>query len=106
MAELNDCSKHVLSSATDMPAPSPWDVGGQSAHMQPLPQPPDRGSLTPVLPRIVDNRFDRRHETDDYLIRPAAAAVRGKPGDNLDNSIKANVAQGVDRLKRLDPTLE
>jgi carbonic anhydrase len=39
------------------------------------------------------------------LIRPAAAAVRGKPGDKLDNAIKANVEQGVERLKSLDPIL-
>ena len=39
------------------------------------------------------------------LIRPAAAAVRGKPGDKLDNAIKANVAKGVDQLKGLDPIL-
>jgi carbonic anhydrase len=39
------------------------------------------------------------------LIRPAAAAVRGKSGDKLDNAIKANVAKGVDRLKGLDPIL-
>ena len=39
------------------------------------------------------------------LIRPAAAAVRGKPGDKLENAIKANVAMGVERLKGLDPIL-
>ena len=39
------------------------------------------------------------------VIRPAAAAVRGKPGDKLDNAIKANVAMGVERLKGLDPIL-
>jgi carbonic anhydrase len=39
------------------------------------------------------------------LIRPAAAAVRGKPGDKLDNAIKANVAKSVERLKSLDPIL-
>ncbi len=39
------------------------------------------------------------------LMRPAAAAVRGKPGNKLDNAIKANVAQGVERLKGLDPIL-
>ncbi len=39
------------------------------------------------------------------LIRPAAAAVRGKPGDKVDNAIKANVAKGVDQLKGLDPIL-
>ena len=39
------------------------------------------------------------------VIRPAAAAVRGKPGDKLDNAIKANVQMGVERLKGLDPIL-
>ena len=39
------------------------------------------------------------------LIRPAAAAVRGKPGDKLENAINANVKQGVERLKSLDPIL-
>lgn len=39
------------------------------------------------------------------VIRPAAQAVRGKPGDKVDNSIKANVALGVERLKGLDPIL-
>jgi carbonic anhydrase len=39
------------------------------------------------------------------VIRPAAAAVRGKPGDKLENAIKANVAMGVERLKGLDPIL-
>ncbi len=39
------------------------------------------------------------------LIRPAAASVRGKSGDKLDNAIKANVALGVERLKGLDPIL-
>jgi carbonic anhydrase len=39
------------------------------------------------------------------LIRPAAVAVRGKPGDKLENAIRANVGQGVERLKGLDPIL-
>ncbi len=39
------------------------------------------------------------------LIRPAAAAVRGKPGDKLENAIKANAELGVARLKELDPIL-
>jgi carbonic anhydrase len=38
-------------------------------------------------------------------IRPAAAAVKGKPGDPLDNAIRANVGRGVERLKGLEPTL-
>jgi carbonic anhydrase len=92
MAELHDCSKHIMSSSTDAPAPSPWEVGDRSAHTQSFPQLPDRGSLTPALPRIVP-------------IRPAATAVRGKPDDKLDNAIKANVAQGVERLTGLDPIL-
>ena len=37
------------------------------------------------------------------LIRPAVAAVKGQPGDLLDNAIKANVERGVERLKRLEP---
>ncbi|MFY4728227.1 carbonic anhydrase [Nitrospira sp. BLG_2] len=37
------------------------------------------------------------------LIRPAVAAVKGKPGNILDNAIKANVEQGVERLTRLEP---
>lgn len=39
------------------------------------------------------------------VIRPAAAAVRGKPGDKVENAIKANVSLGVERLKGLDPIL-
>jgi carbonic anhydrase len=39
------------------------------------------------------------------LIKPAVAAVKGKPGNLLDNAIKANVEQGVERLKHLEPIL-
>jgi carbonic anhydrase len=39
------------------------------------------------------------------VIRPAAAAVRGKPGDKVENATRANVAMGVERLKGLDPIL-
>ena len=39
------------------------------------------------------------------LIKPAVAAVKGKPGNLLDNAIKANVEQGVVRLKHLEPIL-
>jgi carbonic anhydrase len=39
------------------------------------------------------------------VIRPAAASVRGKPGDKLENAIAANVQMGVDRLKGLEPIL-
>jgi carbonic anhydrase len=39
------------------------------------------------------------------LIRPAAAAARGKPGDKLENAIEANIQQSVERLKGLDPIL-
>lgn len=39
------------------------------------------------------------------LLRPAAASVRGKPGDKLTNAIEANVIQNVQRLKELDPIL-
>ena len=36
-------------------------------------------------------------------IRPAVIASRGKPGDALDNAIRANVMAGVARLKGLPP---
>lgn len=39
------------------------------------------------------------------VIRPAAASVRGKPGDKLANAIAANVRMGVERLKGLEPIL-
>ncbi len=39
------------------------------------------------------------------IIRPAAASVRGKPGDKLENATKANVKQGIERIKTLDPIL-
>ncbi len=39
------------------------------------------------------------------VIRPAAVAAKGQPGDKLDNAIKANVKLGVERLKGLDPIL-
>ena len=39
------------------------------------------------------------------VIRPAAQAVRGKPGDKLENAIRANVEMGVERLRTLDPIL-
>ena len=39
------------------------------------------------------------------IIKPAVAAVKGKPGNLLDNAIKANVERGVDRLKHLQPIL-
>ena len=38
-------------------------------------------------------------------IKPAAASVQGKPGDVLDNAIRANVERGVERLKVLEPML-
>jgi carbonic anhydrase len=37
------------------------------------------------------------------VIKPAVAASRGKPGDPLDNAIRANVVAGVARLKSLPP---
>jgi carbonic anhydrase len=40
-----------------------------------------------------------------HLIKPAVAAVMGKSGNLLENAIKANVKQGVERLKRLEPIL-
>lgn len=39
------------------------------------------------------------------LIRPAVAMVKDKQGNMLDNAIKTNVEQGVERLKRLEPIL-
>jgi carbonic anhydrase len=38
-------------------------------------------------------------------IRPAVAAVKDKPGDALDNVIRANVERGVERLNGLQPIL-
>jgi carbonic anhydrase len=38
-------------------------------------------------------------------IRPAVAAVAGRPGDPLDNVIRVNVARGVERLRGLGPIL-
>jgi carbonic anhydrase len=38
-------------------------------------------------------------------IRPAVAAMKGQPGDKLENVTKANVLMGVQRLKGLDPIL-
>ncbi len=40
----------------------------------------------------------------DY-IRPSVRAVVGKPGNKLDNVIKANVLAGVKKLSELDPIL-
>ena len=36
-------------------------------------------------------------------VKPAVAAAKGKPGDPLDNAIRANVLAGVARLKALPP---
>ena len=38
-------------------------------------------------------------------IKPAVTAAKGKPGDQLDNVIKANVERGVERLRGLEPIL-
>jgi carbonic anhydrase len=38
-------------------------------------------------------------------IKPAVVAAQGKPGNTLDNVIKANVERGVGRLKGLQPIL-
>jgi carbonic anhydrase len=38
-------------------------------------------------------------------IQPAVAAVKGKPGNMLENAIKANVERGVQRLTELSPIL-
>jgi len=37
------------------------------------------------------------------VMKPAIAAAKGKPGDPLDNAIRANVLAGVARLKSLPP---
>jgi carbonic anhydrase len=39
------------------------------------------------------------------ILRPAVASVKGKPGDPVDNAIRANVEMGVQRLKTLKPVL-
>ena len=39
------------------------------------------------------------------IIKPAAASVKDKPGDKLDNAINANVLQGVKLLKSLEPIM-
>jgi carbonic anhydrase len=39
------------------------------------------------------------------LVRPAAIAAKGKPGDKLNNVIRANVARCVARVKGTDPIL-
>jgi carbonic anhydrase len=39
------------------------------------------------------------------LLQPTVARIKGKPGDPLDNAIRANVQVGVNRLKTLDPVL-
>jgi carbonic anhydrase len=39
------------------------------------------------------------------IIKPAVSAMKGKPGDKLDNVIRANVEWGVERLKGLEPIL-
>jgi len=38
-------------------------------------------------------------------IRPAVVAAKDRPGDKLNNVIRANVEKGVERLKGLDPIL-
>ncbi len=39
------------------------------------------------------------------MLKPVVAKVKGKPGDPLDNAIRANVEAGVDRLRTLEPIL-
>jgi carbonic anhydrase len=39
------------------------------------------------------------------LIKPAVIKAKGRPGDPLDNAIRANVNLGVERLKGLKPIL-
>jgi carbonic anhydrase len=50
-----------------------------------------------TLPGSIGNLVD--------TIKPAVNAVKGKPGDLLENAIRANVERGVVRLKSLAPTL-
>jgi carbonic anhydrase len=38
-------------------------------------------------------------------IRPAVTAVKGQPGDKLENVTRANVLMGVEKLKSLEPIL-
>jgi carbonic anhydrase len=38
-------------------------------------------------------------------LKPSVTAANGKPGDLLDNVIKANVERGVERLRSLEPIL-
>jgi carbonic anhydrase len=49
------------------------------------------------LPGAIDNLINP--------IRPVVKMVAGQPGNKLANVIKANVAQGVQRLEGLDPIL-
>jgi len=55
----------------------------------------------------IDAKDDLPGSIGDLIrpIGPAVLAVAGKPGDKLENVIKANVLQGVERLKNLDPIL-
>ena len=39
-------------------------------------------------------------------IKPAVLSVEGKPGDPLENAIRANVQRGVEKLNRMEPILE
>jgi carbonic anhydrase len=50
-----------------------------------------------VLPGSISGLVD--------LIKPAVAPVKDKPGDLLDNVIKANIERGVEQLKRMEPIL-
>ncbi len=50
-----------------------------------------------TLPGSIGNLVD--------LIKPAVTMVKDKQGNILDNAIKANVEQGVERLKHLEPIL-
>jgi carbonic anhydrase len=49
------------------------------------------------LPGSIDNLVN--------LVKPAVEQVRGKPGDQLANAIRANVELGVERLEGLEPLL-
>jgi carbonic anhydrase len=52
---------------------------------------------TKILPGSINELAD--------AIKPAVALARAKPGDLLENSIRANVLRGVRRLENLDPII-
>ena len=64
------------------------------------------GAVKAAIKHIAANDALRGSISDLVdLIKPAVAAVKGKPGNLLNNAIQANVERGVERLKRLEPIL-